>query len=164
MNRNSKKIESWLSMAPNLKQMLILVTASVYLFDLVSIVDTAGDAYCLPGTCGSVQEALELHLEEWEKPRRATQEEYGAGLYTEYLEADVIVAGVGSAGVSAALAAARNGAKVIAVQSRKVLGGNASSESKLHMVGADKQGGRGSQLSVEGINNICIYISISLGV
>eukprot|EP01083_Nonionella_stella_P117598 350657_1 len=110
-----------------------------------------GDAYCDSSSahCGSVKEALELNLNEWEKPRHATSGQYGAGMHIEYIETDVLVAGMGSAGVSAALSAARNGAKVTAVQSRKVLGGNASSESKLHMVGAAKQGGRGSKLSTE---------------
>lgn len=46
------------------------------------------------------------------------------------------------AGVCAALSAARNGAKVILVQDRSVLGGNASSEVKMHIVGADCHGSR----------------------
>ncbi len=41
------------------------------------------------------------------------------------------------AGVCAALAAARNGAKVALVQDRPVLGGNASSEIRMHICGAD---------------------------
>ncbi|MDF2922523.1 MAG: fumarate reductase/succinate dehydrogenase flavoprotein [Paenibacillaceae bacterium] len=49
---------------------------------------------------------------------------------------DVMVAGGGMAGVAAALAAARNGAKVILCQDRPVLGGNASSEIRMHIVGA----------------------------
>jgi len=44
--------------------------------------------------------------------------------------------------VSAALAAARSGASVILVQDRAVLGGNASSEIKMHIVGADCHGSR----------------------
>eukprot|EP01084_Bolivina_argentea_P182541 315106_1 len=92
---------------------------------------------------------LLIWIAKWENQRHATSGQYGAGMHIEYIETDVLVAGMGSAGVSAALSAARNGAKVTAVQSRKVLGGNASSESKLHMVGAAKQGGRGSKLSTE---------------
>src|SRR5262245_62159261 len=42
------------------------------------------------------------------------------------LECDVMVAGGGMAGVCAAVAAARNGAKVVLVQDRSRLGGNAS--------------------------------------
>jgi hypothetical protein len=58
------------------------------------------------------------------------------------LAADLLIVGGGMAGVCAALAAARNGAKVILVQDRSVLGGNASSEVKMHIVGADCSGSR----------------------
>ncbi|MBK9140428.1 MAG: FAD-dependent oxidoreductase [Verrucomicrobia bacterium] len=58
------------------------------------------------------------------------------------LTGDVFVAGGGMAGVCAALAAARHGAKVILVQDRSRLGGNASSEVKMHIVGADHHGQR----------------------
>ncbi|HRZ38998.1 MAG TPA: FAD-dependent oxidoreductase, partial [Candidatus Paceibacterota bacterium] len=58
------------------------------------------------------------------------------------LEADVLVAGGGMAGVCAALAAARHGATVILVQDRSRLGGNSSSEVKMHIVGANAHGGR----------------------
>ncbi len=58
------------------------------------------------------------------------------------LESDFVVIGGGLAGVCAALAAARNGARVILVQDRSVLGGNASSEIKMHVVGADCHGSR----------------------
>lgn len=52
------------------------------------------------------------------------------------LDCDVLVAGGGVAGVCAALAAARLGAKVVLCQDRPVLGGNASSEVRMHIVGA----------------------------
>lgn len=55
---------------------------------------------------------------------------------------DVFVAGGGMAGVCAAIAAARHGAKVVLAQDRSRLGGNASSEVKMHVVGADCSGGR----------------------
>jgi len=58
------------------------------------------------------------------------------------LECDLLVAGGGMAGVCAALAAARNGAKVVLAQDRSRLGGNASSEVRMHIVGADEHGGR----------------------
>ena len=58
------------------------------------------------------------------------------------LEADLLVAGGGPAGVCAALAAARNGAKVVLVQDRSRLGGNSSSEVKMHIVGANNHRGR----------------------
>jgi hypothetical protein len=58
------------------------------------------------------------------------------------LACDVYIAGGGMAGVCAAVSAARHGAKVILTQDRSRLGGNASSEVKMHMVGADCSGGR----------------------
>lgn len=56
---------------------------------------------------------------------------------THQLEADLVVIGGGMSGVCAALAAARNNASVVLIQDRSVLGGNASSEIKMHIVGAD---------------------------
>jgi hypothetical protein len=53
------------------------------------------------------------------------------------LACDVFVAGGGLAGVCAAVAAARNGAKVVIVNDRSRLGGNSSSEVKMHVVGAN---------------------------
>ncbi|MEZ6049223.1 MAG: FAD-dependent oxidoreductase [Planctomycetaceae bacterium] len=72
-------------------------------------------------------------------------------LKTSELEADILVAGGGPAGVCAALAAARNGAKVILCQDRPVLGGNASSEIRMHIVGANGTGKseRGEELVTE---------------
>jgi hypothetical protein len=58
------------------------------------------------------------------------------------LACDVFVAGGGLAGVCAALAAARHGANVILAQDRSRLGGNSSSEVKMHVVGADCSGER----------------------
>lgn len=58
------------------------------------------------------------------------------------LECDVLVVGGGIAGCCAALAAAREGASVILCQDRSVLGGNASSEIRMHIVGADSNGYR----------------------
>ncbi|NUP99481.1 MAG: FAD-dependent oxidoreductase [Armatimonadetes bacterium] len=65
------------------------------------------------------------------------------------LGCDVLVAGGGPAGVPCALAAARSGAEVILCQDRPVLGGNASSEVRMHIVGADASGGRGRELQTE---------------
>jgi hypothetical protein len=58
------------------------------------------------------------------------------------LACDVFVAGGGPAGVQAAISAARHGAKVILVQDRSRLGGNSSSEVKMHIVGANSHKGR----------------------
>ena len=51
------------------------------------------------------------------------------------LNVDVVVIGAGMAGISAAVSAARNGAKVVLVQDRPVLGGNASSEMRVTVNG-----------------------------
>ncbi len=59
-----------------------------------------------------------------------------------YLSCDVLVAGGGLAGVLAAVAAARHGARVVLVQDRSRLGGNSSSEVKMHVVGANCHKGR----------------------
>lgn len=64
------------------------------------------------------------------------------GLQIVELETDVLVAGGGMAGVCAALAAARRGARVVLAQDRSRLGGNSSSEVKMHIVGADIHGAR----------------------
>ena len=52
------------------------------------------------------------------------------------IEADFVVCGGGLAGTCAALAAARRGAKVALLQDRPVLGGNASSEMRMGIMGA----------------------------
>ncbi|MBL9206590.1 MAG: FAD-dependent oxidoreductase [Opitutaceae bacterium] len=58
------------------------------------------------------------------------------------LQTDFVVVGGGLAGVCAALSAARNGRRVVLIQDRSVLGGNASSEIRMHVVGADFHGRR----------------------
>src|SRR6266511_2019984 len=57
-----------------------------------------------------------------------------------HLKANIVIAGGGAAGLPAALAAARHGATVILIQDRHVLGGNSSSEVRMHIVGADRHG------------------------
>lgn len=66
---------------------------------------------------------------------------------THLLQTDILIAGGGPAGVTCAVAAAREGARVILVHDRPMLGGNASSEIRMHTVGADAFGGR--ELEVE---------------
>ena len=51
---------------------------------------------------------------------------------------DIVVVGGGMAGLCAAISAARHGAKVGLVHARPVLGGNASSELRIHISGADQ--------------------------
>ncbi len=61
-------------------------------------------------------------------------------------KADFCVIGGGMAGLSAAVAAARHGAKVVLIQDRPVLGGNASSEIRMTVSGA-----RGDNMMETGI-------------
>ncbi|MEO2014736.1 MAG: FAD-dependent oxidoreductase [Fuerstiella sp.] len=67
------------------------------------------------------------------------------------LDCEILVAGGGAAGVPCALAAARCGARVILCHDRPVLGGNASSEVRMHIVGANGTGSsdRGCELQTE---------------
>ena len=51
------------------------------------------------------------------------------------MEAPIIVCGGGLSGVCAAVSAARHGSKVILIQDRPMLGGNASSEMRMGIVG-----------------------------
>ena len=62
------------------------------------------------------------------------------------LKSDLLVVGGGLSGVCAALAAARNGIKVVLMHDRPVLGGNASSEIRMWICGA-----RGSNCRETGI-------------
>lgn len=73
------------------------------------------------------------------QPKQTTQ---GGLVSSHTIETDIVIAGGGMSGVCAALAAARNGAQVVLIQDRSVLGGNASSEVRMHIVGADHHGGR----------------------
>ncbi len=57
---------------------------------------------------------------------------------TQRHEVDICVVGGGLAGLTAALAAARHGARVVLLHDRPVLGGNASSECRVHICGADR--------------------------
>lgn len=65
------------------------------------------------------------------------------------LTCDILVAGGGPSGVPCAIAAARSGQRVILVQNRSLLGGNASSEVRMHIVGADFNGNRTEELATE---------------
>ena len=66
------------------------------------------------------------------------------------LEADIVVVGGGLTGVCCAMTAARQGTKVILVQDRPVLGGNASSEVRLWALGATSHMGNNNRWSREG--------------
>jgi hypothetical protein len=71
-------------------------------------------------------------------------------LRTESVSVDVVVVGGGLSGVSAALSAARSGASVVLVQDRPVLGGNASSEIRLWVLGATSHMGNNNRWAREG--------------
>ena len=72
-----------------------------------------------------------------------------------YLECDLLVAGGGLSGIAAALSAARAGKKVILVQDRSRLGGNSSSEIRMHPLGVNpgvtgwREGGIIEELKLE---------------
>lgn len=55
---------------------------------------------------------------------------------------DFVVIGGGLSGVCAAISASRGGVKTALIQNRPVLGGNASSEIRMHICGADNHGRR----------------------
>lgn len=69
---------------------------------------------------------------------------------TRRIDADLVVAGGGLAGVCAAITAARAGAKVALIQDRPVLGGNASSEVRLWALGATSHMGNNNRWAREG--------------
>jgi hypothetical protein len=72
------------------------------------------------------------------------------------IDAALVVVGGGLSGVCAAISAAREGLKVVLVQDRPVLGGNASSEVRLWVLGATSHLGNNNRWSREGgvINEI----------
>ncbi|MCE2833504.1 MAG: FAD-dependent oxidoreductase [Chitinophagaceae bacterium] len=79
--------------------------------------------------------------------------DHGAGireLRTERVSVDVVVVGGGLSGVCAALSAARAGVSVALVQDRPVLGGNASSEVRLWVLGATSHMGNNNRWAREG--------------
>ena len=66
------------------------------------------------------------------------------------LNVDFAVAGGGLSGVCAAITAARQGLKTVLIQDRPVLGGNASSEVRLWILGATSHMGNNNRWSREG--------------
>ena len=79
-------------------------------------------------------------------------------LHTVCLSTDLAIVGGGMAGVCCAITAARAGVKVVLVQDRPVLGGNASSEVRLWVLGATSHMGNNNRWAREGgvINEILI--------
>ena len=63
-------------------------------------------------------------------------------LTTKIHHADLCVVGGGLAGMCAAISASRGGSKVVLIGDRPVLGGNASSEIRMWVCGADGENNR----------------------
>ena len=81
------------------------------------------------------------------------KEEFSKGtrsLKTDYLTADLVIAGGGLSGTCCAITAARQGLKVVLIQDRPVLGGNASSEVRLWILGATSHMGNNNRWAREG--------------
>jgi hypothetical protein len=68
----------------------------------------------------------------------------------EHLHGDLVVVGGGMAGLCCSITAARQGIRVILIQDRPVLGGNASSEVRLWMLGATSHMGNNNRWAREG--------------
>ena len=71
-------------------------------------------------------------------------------LVLQQLAADLVVVGGGLSGVCCAITAARQGVRVLLVQDRPVLGGNASSEVRLWVLGATSHMGNNNRWAREG--------------
>ncbi|HEY4287824.1 MAG TPA: FAD-dependent oxidoreductase [Puia sp.] len=71
-------------------------------------------------------------------------------LFSEQIEADLVIVGGGIAGVCCAITAARGGLSVVLAQDRPVLGGNASSEIRLWILGATSHMGNNNRWAREG--------------
>lgn len=71
-------------------------------------------------------------------------------LRNERIEADLVIVGAGMAGTCAAITAARSGLRVALVHDRPVLGGNASSEFRLWILGATSHQGNNNRWAREG--------------
>ncbi|CAA6692485.1 MULTISPECIES: FAD-dependent oxidoreductase [unclassified Lentimonas] len=74
----------------------------------------------------------------------------GRALKEIQYDVDFVVVGGGLAGTCAAISAAREGLKVVLVQDRPILGGNASSEVRLWALGATSHLGNNNRWSREG--------------
>src|SRR5690349_18962141 len=71
-------------------------------------------------------------------------------LFKETIHSDFIIVGGGMSGVCCAITAARQGTQVTLVQDRPVLGGNASSEVRLWVLGASSHMGNNNRWAREG--------------
>lgn len=103
-------------------------TATLVLCDLSGF-DGRCDAICLSTAAVAPPEDYEALKRYRDKMLRRGPNVRSAGVF------DLVVVGGGVAGMSAAVAAARLGLKVALVQNRPVLGGNNSSEVRVHLGG-----------------------------
>ncbi|HEY0652070.1 MAG TPA: FAD-dependent oxidoreductase [Chryseosolibacter sp.] len=76
--------------------------------------------------------------------------ELSRSFFYKDIEVDLIVVGGGLSGTCCAITAAREGMKVVLVQDRPVLGGNASSEVRLWVLGATSHMGNNNRWAREG--------------
>ena len=81
----------------------------------------------------SLEDVTKLHIAPEDKPRSNL---WGGGMIEQEIETDVFVAGGGSAGTAAAIAAARSGMRTVLVNGPGVLGGNAGSQIRVTQAGA----------------------------
>lgn len=75
---------------------------------------------------------------------------YSRVFKNQQIQSDLVVVGGGLSGVCCAITAARQGIKVVLVQDRPVLGGNASSEVRLWVLGATSHMGNNNRWAREG--------------
>ncbi|WP_139957390.1 FAD-dependent oxidoreductase [Flavicella sediminum] len=92
-------------------------------------------------SCGSVKEGIgavsetsDREEDEWFQLANGKKGRPERKITVDY---DVVVVGGGAAGICAAVSAARNGSKTVLVQDRPVLGGNSSSEIRVHLNGVN---------------------------
>lgn len=105
-------------------------------YSLVVLADRLPAAPYQPASVDDIRARLDAL-----SPRRASPRSYAgeSHMHLVELETDFLVAGGGLAGVCAAIAAARHGARVVLVQDRSRLGGNSSSEVRMHIMGANSR-------------------------
>lgn len=89
------------------------------------------------GKAGTPGEKAASAIEQDDSPNEATASDRAKPIKKKK-QADVAVIGGVAAGICAAVSAARNGAKVILVQDRPMLGGNASSEIRVILNGVNR--------------------------
>lgn len=75
---------------------------------------------------------------------------YSRSFRNQHIKSDLVIVGGGLSGVCCAITAARQGIKVVLVQDRPVLGGNASSEVRLWVLGATSHMGNNNRWAREG--------------